>query len=154
MAAVFEFSESNDAGETVTNSVSNYNFGNQDATNLSAPNNQVIAGLNSFEKWIRGRFSGAFTTISNVRWFKSSGSLPANVVIKAAADASYATPTDNTSIVALIDVPVTEGAALTPVAPAGNPDFTGYITMQLQAGVAAASGPIPTQTFTMKYDEV
>ena len=154
MAATFEFSESNDAGETVTNSVSNYNLGNQDATNLAAPNNQVIASLNSFEKWFRGRFSGTFTTISNIRVWKSSGSLPANVEIKAAADASYATPTDNTSVVATVDIPTTEGAALTPAAPSGNPDFSGYITMQLQVGAAAASGPMPTQTYTMKYDEV
>ncbi|KKM93003.1 hypothetical protein LCGC14_1212840 [marine sediment metagenome] len=154
MAATFQHSESNGAGEVVTNGIANTNFGNNDGPNLSTPNNQVIAGNNSFEKWYRGRFSGTFTTISNLRFFKSAGSLPANVDIKAAADATYATPVDTTSIVATVDVPTTEGGALAPAAPSGNPDFSGYITLQLQTTVAATPGAVPTQTFTLKYDEV
>jgi len=154
MAATFEFSESNGAGEVVTNGISNVNFGNLDQPNLSAPDNQIVAGQNSFEKWMRGRFSGTFTTISNIRFFKSGGSLPAGVTIKAVDDESYATPTNNTSIVALVDIPEIEGSALILDDPTGNPDFSGYVTMQMQVTVAASSGTIATQTFTMKYDEV
>lgn len=154
MAATFQHSESNGAGQTVTNGIANTNFGNTDGPNLSTPNNQVVAGNNSFEKWYRGRYSGTFTTISNLKFFKSAGALPANVTIKAAADAAYATPVNTTSIVATVDVPTTEGTALTPAAPSGNPDFSGYITMQMQTTVAAVPGAVPTQTFTLKYDEV
>ncbi len=154
MAATFEHSESNGAGEAVTNGIANTNFGNTDGPNLSAPNNQVVAGNNSFEKWYRGRYSGSFTTISNLRFWKSAGALPANVTIKAAADAAYATPVDTTSVVATVDVPTVEGSALTPAAPSGNPDFSGYLTLQMQTTVAAVPGAVPTQTFTLKYDEV
>lgn len=155
MAATFEWSESNGAGETVTNGISNVNFGNTDSTNLSSPNNQVIAGQNSYEKWVRGRFSGTFTTISNLRFWLSGGApLPANIDVKAAVNQAYATPTDSTSIVATTDVPEVEGSAINPNAPSGNPDFSGYITMQLQSTVAASPGAIPTMTFTLKYDEV
>ena len=154
MAATFQHSESNGAGEAVTNGIANTNFGNTDGPNLSAPNNRIIAGNNSFEKWYRGRFSGTFTSISNLRFFKSSGALPANVDVKAAADAAYATPVDTTSAVATVDVPTVEGSALTPAAPVGNPAFSGYITMQMQTTVAATPGAVPTQTFTLKYDEV
>ena len=154
MAATFEFSESNGAGEVVTNGISNVNFGNLDQPNLSDPDNQIIAGQDSFEKWMRGRFSGTFTTISNIRFFKSGGSLPTGVTIKAADDQSYATPTNNTSIVATVDIPTVEGSALILADPVTNPDFSGYVTMQMQVTIAASSGVIPTQTFTMKYDEV
>ena len=154
MAAVFEWSESNGAGETVTNGISNVNFGNLDSPNLSSPNNRVVAGENSFEKWVRGRFSGTYTTIDNLRFWKSGGTLPSGVEIKAEVDDPYATPTDNTSTVATADVPITEGTALNPANPGASPDFSGYITMQLQADIGATPGSIGTQTFTLKYDEV
>lgn len=154
MAATFAWSESNGAGETVTDGISNTNFGNTDGPNLSSPNNRVVAGQNSFEKWLRGRYSGTFTTISNLRFWKSAGSLPSGVTIKADVDAVYATPTDSASSVATVDVPTVEGSALTPAAPSGNPDYSGYITMQMQTTGAATPGTVPTQTFTLKYIKV
>ena len=125
-----------------------------DAANLSSPDNRVVAGNNSFEKWLRGDFSGVYTTIDNLKFWKSGGSLPANVEIKAEVNDPYATPTDSTSTVATANVPTTEGTALVPTSPGASPDFSGYITMQLQAGVSAAGGSISTQTFTLQYDEV
>ena len=154
MAATFQWSESNGAGETVTNGISNVNFGNLDSPNLASPNNRVIAGNNSVEKWNRGRFSGTYTTIDNLRFYKSAGTLPANVFIKAAVNAAYTAPTDGTSTVALNNVPTTEGTALVPTSPGASPSFSGYIIMQLQTTGAASPGAIATQTFTLKYDEI
>ena len=153
MAATFEFSESNGAGETVTNGISNINFGAIDATGITPSANPIAAGDNSFEKWMRGRYSGTFTTISNLRFFKSAGSFVTGEYINAAVDASYATPTASTSAVATVTVPTTEGTALTPAAPSGNPDFSGYITMQLSTTLSTPPGAVNTKTFTLKYDE-
>ncbi len=154
MAAVFEHSESNGAGEVVTNGILNLNFGSLDSPNLASPNNRVVAGDDSFEKWYRGRFSGTYTTIDNLRFWKSGGSLPSGVTIKAAVNAAFATPTDSTSIVATVDVPTTEGTALAPSNPGASPSFSGYVTLQLQANIGATPGAVGTQTFTLKYDEV
>lgn len=153
MAATFEFSESNGAGQVVTTPISNANFGSVDAPNIVPATDPITAGNNSFEKWVRGRFSGTFTTIANLRFFKSAGAFVTGEVLKAAANAAFATPVDTTSVVATVDVPTTEGGALLPVAPAGNPDFSGYITMQLQTTVSTPPGPVNQKTFTLKYDE-
>ena len=154
MAATFEFSESNGAGEVVTNGILNINFGNLDSPNLSSPDNRIVAGANGFEKWNRGRFSGVYTTIDNLKFFKSGGTLPSGVAVKAAVNSAYATPTDSTSVVATVDVPVVEGSALVPNDPGASPDFSGYIIMQMQVNVSPTVGAVPTQTFTLKYDEV
>ena len=153
MAATFQFSESNTVAETVTNGISNANFGSVDAVNIVPTNDPITAGNNSFEKWLRGRFSGVFTSIANLRFFKSAGTFVTGEAIKAAVDAAFAAPTAVTSIVATVDVPTTEGAALNPAAPAGNPDFSGYITLQLQTTVATPPGAVNQKTFTLKYDE-
>lgn len=154
MAATFEWSESNSSMETVTNGISNVNFGSMDAPNLSSPNNRVIAGENSYEKWNRGRFSGTYTTVDNLKFWKSAGSLPSGVTITAAVNAAFATPTASTSSVATSNVPTSEGSALVPNSPGASPDFSGYITMQLQATSMATPGAVPTVTLTLKYDEV
>lgn len=154
MPATFEWAESNDAAETVTFPIVNVNFGNLDTPNLASPNNRVVAGQNSYEKWIRGRFSGTYTSISNLKFWKSSGVLPADVTIKAAVNAPYSTPVNTPSAVATVDIPTTEASALVPADPGVSPSFSGYLTMQLQVGPSAAPGAIPTQTYTLRYDEV
>jgi len=138
MPATFVWSESNSSGPTVTDSISNVNFGNSDSPNLSSPNNRVVAGENSYEKWNRGKFSGSYTTIDNLKLYKSSGTLPVNVTIKAAVNAAFATPVATASVVATSNVPTTEGTALVPTSPGASPSYSGYITMQLQATIAAA----------------
>ena len=153
MAATFTFSESNGAGQVVTNSVANANFGSVDAVNIVPATDPITAGNNSFEKWLRGRYSGTFTSIANLRFFKSAGAFVTGEDIKAAVNAAFATPVATTSIVATTTVPTTEGSALNPTAPSGNPDFSGYITLQLQTTVSTPPGAVNQKTFTLKYDE-
>lgn len=155
MPATFDWAERNGTSPgTNTDSISNVNFGNLDSPNLSSPNNRVVAGNNSYEKWNRGHFSGSYTTIDNLKFWKSAGSLPANVFIKAAVNSAYATPVNTASVIATADVPTTEGTALVPTSPGASPDYSGYITMQMQTTGAATPGAVATQTFTLKYDEV
>lgn len=153
MAATFAFSESNGAGETVTDPISNANFGSVDAPNIVPAIDPITAGNNSFEKWLRGSFSGVYTSIANLRFFKSAGAFVTGEDILAAVNATFATPVDTGSIVATVTVPTTEGSALAPAAPGASPDFSGYITMQLQTTVSTPPGAVNQKTFTLKYDE-
>jgi hypothetical protein len=153
MSASFQWSESNGAGQVVTDGISNVNFGNVDAPNIVPVTNPIAAGTNSFEKWIRGKFYGTFNSIANLRFWKSAGAYVTGEDIKAVEDATYATPVSTTSIVALLTVPVAEVSALIPTAPVSNPDYSGYITMQLQTTVSTPPGSVNQKTFTLKYDE-
>ena len=153
MTATFDFSESNGAGPTVTDSISNVNFGNTDAPNITPASNPVTAGNNSYEKWIRGHFSASYSSISNLKFYKSLGGYAAGESIVAAVNATYATPVATTSIVATSPVPVLLGSALVPTAPGASPDYSGYITLQLQTTVSTPPGNVATKTFTLQYDE-
>jgi len=153
MSATFRWSESNTVSETVTDTLSNVNFGNADSPNLTPASNPIAAGQNSFEKWVRGKFSGAFTSIANLRFWKSAGSYVTGESIKAAVNATFGTPVSTTSAVATVAVPVTEGTALVPTAPVTNPDYSGYITMQLQTTVSTPPGAVNQKMMTLKYDE-
>jgi hypothetical protein len=153
MAATFQWSESNGAGQVVTDGISNVNFGNVDAPNIVPASNPIAANSNSFEKWVRGKFSGVFNSIANLRFWKSLGTYVTGEDIKAAVNASYATPVSTASIVATVTVPIVEGSALVPAAPSTNPDYSGYITMQLQTTSSTPPGNVNQKTFTLKYDE-
>jgi len=159
MSATFQWSESNGVSETVTDGISNLNFGSVDSPNLSPSSYPIVAGQNSFEKFIRAKFSGSFTEISNMKFWKSSGDYKTGEVIKAAANVSYSTPTSSTSIIATSDIPTSEGSALSIQASDGNskitsPGYTKYICLQLQTTTSTPAGSLNTKTFTFQYDEI
>lgn len=153
MTATFEFSETNGAGATVTDGITNVNFGNADSPNLVPASNPVTAGNNSYEKWIRGHFTGTYNSISNLKFYKSAGAYVTGEDIKCAVNAAYATPTTSTSIVATVTIPTTLGTALVPTAPGASPSYSGYMTLQLQTTVSTPPGNVNQKTFTLQYDE-
>lgn len=153
MAATFDFSETNGAGAVVTDAISNVNFGSVDTPNITPASNPIAAGSNSYEKYIRGHFTGSYTSVSNLRFWKSAGAYVTGETIKAAVNASYATPVATTSAVATVNVPTTEGTSLAPTAPGASPSYSGYITMQLQTTGSTPAGNVNQKTFTLKYDE-
>ena len=159
MAATFSFSESNLVGEVVADGIANLNFGSVDDDEVVLASYPIVAGENSFEKYLRGKFSDSFTEISNMKFWKSAGAYKTGEVIKAAANVAFATPTSSTSGVATVDFPITEGAALDIQSAAGTvtivaAGYTKYICSQLQSTVATPSGAVNTKTFTFQYDEV
>jgi hypothetical protein len=153
MAATFSWSESNGAGETPTDGISNINFGSVDSPNIVPASNPVAAGNNSYEKWNRGKFSGSYTSIANLRFWKSAGSYVTGESIKAAVNSAYATPVATTSIVATVAIPTSEGSALNPTAPGASPSYSAYIIMQLQTTGSTPPGAVNQKTFSLKYDE-
>lgn len=163
MSAVHEWSESNGAGESITDSISNINFGSVDSPNLTPVSNKITAGENSFEKYLRCKFTGTFTEISNMKFWKSAGTYKTGEDIKAAANQTYAQPVSTTSAKATVTVPITEGGALSIESAEGDPTiiygasgvsgYTGYIVLQLQSTIALVAGAVNQKTFTFQYDE-
>jgi len=159
MAATFQFSESNGAGESVSDDIANLNFGSTDDTEVTTSSYPIVAGENSYEKYLRFKFGGTFTEISNMKFWKSAGAYKTGEAIKAAANVAYGTPTSSTSAVATVDVPTSEGSALSIQAADGSSEisaagYTKYICLQLQSTVSTPAGAVNTKTFTAQYDEV
>ena len=168
MAAIFDWSETNGtAPGTATNVASgSLDFGNADihSDTLVPADNPITAANNSFEKWVRGRWTGSFTSITNTKFFKSAGTaLTGNVVIKGGTTliASYTTPTASASVVATSDLEnhLSAGTAILPNPPgsgggtSGDPNFSDYVALQLVTTVAASPGAIASQTYTYQWDE-
>jgi len=166
MVADFEWDEQNGASPgTKSHALSNGNFGNVDDKNIdiTVEANKIPRGENSYSKYISGHFSGTYTQIGpNGKLWKSAGSLPSGVTLKAAMTTTYATPTKTAT--GDSDIPTAEGSALTVQFGASeatatndsttsNPAYTAYYRCQLQTTGSAPTGAIGAQTITLKYDE-
>jgi len=167
MTATFELSESNGASETVTDGITNLNYGSADQANLTPADHPITAGENSYEKWVRCHFTGTFNKIDNIRIWKSAGdyvtgeSIKTNLTTDAGSysAASYSQPTQNTSTVATNDMPTSEpssanlgiGGSLT--GSLTSEGYSDYWVSQLQTTTSTPPGDVNTKTFTIKYDE-
>ena len=165
MVATFELSESNGATETVTDGITNLNYGSTDAPNLDPATYPITAGQNSYEKWVRCHFTGTFNKIDNIRIWMSAGTLVTgesiltNLTTSGYTAATYATPTTSTSTVATNAMPTSEpssanlgiGGSLTGSLTAAG--YSDYWVSQTQTTTAASPGDTNTKTFTIKYDE-
>jgi len=159
MPAVHAFSESNGAGEVVQDSISNLNMGDNDSYEIVVATHPVLASENTYEKYIRAKFSGTFTEISNMKFWKSSGAYLTGELIKAAANVVYTQPVKTNSTVATVDIPIIEGSALSIQSAAGTATivatgYTKYICLQLQTTVSTPSGDLNQKVFLFQYDEV
>lgn len=161
MSATHQWSESNGSGEVVTDGIANINMGDNDSTGLIPANYPVAAGNNAYEKYIRAKFSGVFTEISNMKFWKSGGDLKTGEVIKAAANQVYVQPVKTTSIVATSNIPIIISSALVILSDIGNTTiigtdtgYTGYIVIQLQTTISTPGGSLNQKTLSMQYDEV
>jgi len=162
MAAIHQFSESNGAGEVETIPVANLNFGSNDSAEINTTTYPITRGDASFEKYLRAKFTGTFTEISNMKFWKSAGTLVTGETIKAAANVAYAQPSATPN--ADSDVPVTEGTALSMQSAegaativygaSGVSGYTKYLRLQLQTTGSTPAGAVNQKTFTMQYDEV
>jgi len=162
MAATHEWSESNGAGEVVTDAIANINFGSVDDNNINTITYPITIGQNSFSKYIRGKFTGVFTEISNMKFWKSAGAYIVGESLKAGANVAYATPSQVGTVDT--DIPTTEGAALSVNSAEGNPTieygvsgvsgYTGYMRLQLRTTGSTPAGAVNQKTLTFQYDEV
>jgi hypothetical protein len=159
MAAIVEFSEANGVGETVTDDIANINFGDSDSAELVPGTYPVICGANSYEKYIKVKFSDSFTEISNMKLWQSDGDLVTGEVIKADEVTAYATPVKTTSTEAITAVPTEVGSAIEVHSAAGAdtisaPGYTRYVCLQTQTTGSTPAGAGNQKTFTFQYDEM
>ena len=165
-AATVTRAESNGAGETVTDPITNSNMGSTDAPNLDPVAYPVTPGNNTYEKWQRFHVTamGGSSSIQNLKFWRT-GSLGANASHKTnaresgyAGAATYATPVATASSVADQTVPTSQpsganfgiGGALD--GSLTDVGYSDYIVHQIQTTGAAVAGS--TTTLNYQYDEV
>jgi len=112
----------------------------------------------SYERWLRVEFTGVFNLITNIKTWKSAGTLSdAALSIKAGVSATGVTPVVTASSIATATVPVVVGSALdlTPSNPIDTSgEKTKYAVLQLNVpSTVVTPGDIGTQTLTFQYDE-
>jgi hypothetical protein len=163
MAATYQWSESNGAGEVVSDNIVNVNFGSVDDKEIVTADYPITREDSSFEKYIRGLFSGVFTEISNIKFWRSDvNGYKAGETLKAAANVTYAQPSATPN--ADSDIPLSEGTALAiksaegadtiEYGASGVSGYTGYVRLQLNTTIDTPSGSVFTKTVCLQYDEV
>ena len=114
----------------------------------------------SYERWIRLRFSGSFTTITNIKVYLSAGSLAdSNLDLKGGTTDTGVTPVNTVSSVATTARAswdsIGEAIDITPVGDiTSSPGFSKYLVVQLVTPDSVTEpGDIGLQTLTFTYDE-
>lgn len=147
------------AGDTAT--PTNLNFGSTLGANLAPSTYPITAGTYSYEKWIKANFSGSFTRIDNIQFWKSAGAYVTGETINwTGQQTTYDTPTTSASAYATAAVPTADpgtanvsigGSLSGSLETAGSSD---YIILQTSVTTAASAGAVNQKTFTLQYDEV
>lgn len=90
MAATLVLSETNGAGATVTDGISNLNFGSADEPNIVVASHPIVIGLNSYVKFIRIKVTdmGGSSSIDTLKVYKSAGVLVLGEFIQGNTDDS------------------------------------------------------------------
>ena len=167
-------SESNGAGETVTPSINNINFGSVDQANLNPVANPITAQADghSFEKYIRLRVSNMYDTtqLDNIKiWlsglgggWKAEEGISCNLthLPHLYSQASYAQPIETNSSKAISPMPETEPPQAN-IGIAGSlngiissaPGFSDYAVLQMDVGATTPTGNVNQKTITFEYDE-
>jgi len=107
MAATVNISESNGAGETVTDGVTQINLGSTDAPNLnvSTQANQIVRGALSYRKYLRVHLSalGGSTQIAGIRIWKSAGTYKTGEQVASNCNVHFTYPAFNYTLVGSMD---------------------------------------------------
>jgi hypothetical protein len=163
MSAVHHFYESNESGEVETPDVANVNFGSIDAAEIVPATNPITRGDASFEKYIRCFFSGTWTEISNLKFWRSDANgYKTGETLKAAANVAYVQPSDVAN--GDSDIPLNEGASLAILSAEGAntieygvtgvSGYTKYIRLQLHTTGSTPAGSVFQKTLLFQYDEI
>lgn len=134
-----------------------------DATAANYSSYPITAGQNSYEAWLRAKFTGTFNTISNLQFWRSTNFSPATgLSVKWYPNGISAFSTPVTGVNKCVSaVPSADpGTANLRVASYANVSaslaasgYSAYIPLQLVTTSAAAAGDTSLATFTLNYDE-
>lgn len=165
MAATVRINEANGAGQTVTNNITNSNFGSTDAQSLVAATYPITAGTYSYEKWQKFEVTamGGSSVVKDIKtWY--TGTLSGSDTFKTTAKTSayagaptYATPINTVSSLAINTMPTAAPAVNVGIAGALATTLTGtgssdYVVNQIFVHAATTAGA--TLTINWRYTEV
>lgn len=161
MASAFAWSESYSTGPTKADTTfinlysSNSVASGSDATTVPAANTILIPAAGSsysYEKWIQGHWTGTFTTITAVYFWKSAGTPGTGCTLNAGdvGSQTYSTAVATASSVATAGIPTAQGTGLTLGYATA---FSDYIVLQLVVGTTAVQGAGATMTYSMQWNE-
>jgi hypothetical protein len=159
MAATFAFAETHGTspGTTVDASFLHLLYGDvaSGATGNHATYPVTIPATGSsysHERWVRGHWTGSFTSISSVLFWKSAGTVGTGCTLNAGDRGSqtYASPVATASSIATAAIPTTSGAALS-LGYAAN--YSDYVVMQLVVAATAAAGANGAITYKCQWTE-
>lgn len=165
MAATFNWNQVNGAGAVSTDLGTSGNLANfkniDSATAADYAANPITAGLNSYEVFLRGHFSGSFNRVDDIRLWMSTNFSPSTglSVFWKGTQVIYLQPAAGTSSLATTSIGTTDpgtanvsiGGSLTgSLTSSGATDF---IVLQLRTTSAAAAGDTSLAVFTMSYSE-
>jgi len=146
---------------TSTATPTNMNFGSTLSANITPSLYPVTAGTNSYEKWLKLRFSGSFTRIENLQFWKSSGAYVVGESITwTGQQTEYAAPTESTSVYASAALPTADpgtanvsigGSLSGSLTATGDSDF---IILQQVITLDASAGATNQKTLVFQYDEI
>lgn len=155
-------------GTTRTVPVTDGNWKSVDDATTSASAAPVIAGTNSYETFVFGKFTGTFTELSNGLWAHTGGTFGTGLSLSGIVTSTYTTPsqTANAALTEDMTTAISIGSGQTvlfsttgpedasPTATLAASGYTQFLATQLQATVAATPGGIGTLTLTLQWDEV
>jgi hypothetical protein len=146
--------------------ISSCDWKNIDDTTTPRASSPVLAGANSYSKYIYLKFTGTFNQISAVKFAHTAGTLGTGISLKGKITSTYATPstaslsssTDITSTTAIgsgasVLLGTTGPNDTSPSASQTTACYTQYIVTQVQTTSSANAGDSGSVTLTIQYNE-
>jgi len=152
MADVINISEANTASETVTDGISNGNYGSTDAANLTTSTYPIRAGENSYDKYHKLHWAtkDVYTQLSNITVYRSAGTLSGSDTHTYEEDATFATPSTADITGTAFPTTSTEAFSVTGTLTAQG-EYSSYVRSQIQVDSATTAGASGL-TITWTYD--
>ena len=147
-------------------SISSCDWKSVDDSTTSRASAPVLAGANSYNKYIYLKFSGTFNQISAVKFAHTAGTLGTGISLKSKITSTYETPatsamsgsTDITSTTAIgsgasVLLSTSGPNGTSPSSAQTTACYTQYIVTQVQTTASASAGDSGTVTLTVQYNE-
>lgn len=146
--------------------ITNCDWKSVDSATTARTTAPVVAGENSYIKYIYLKFTGTFTQIANVKFAHTAGSLGTGITLMGKISSVYETPTD-ADISGASDITnattIGSGASVllgtsgpNDVSPASSQTstcYTQYIVSQAQVSGDASAGDSGSVTLSVRYTE-
>lgn len=147
-------------------SISSCDWKSVDDTSTSRSYAPVLAGENSYSKYIYLKFTGTFNQISAVKFAHTAGTLGTGISLKGKVTSTYTAPAISAiSNATDMTTPTSVGSGASVLLGTSGPNdenpsasqttqcYTQYLVTQVQTTTAAAAGDSGTATLTVQYNE-